>query len=89
MIAFSLISLSGLAAVSAEPLNRNSRFNQLSTDCVSNSSGCGVHNTINSLVTASNNSVVFKNDEEQDLPNGENTLIEEGRKKYILQAKKV
>ncbi|XP_051169621.1 uncharacterized protein LOC127286990 [Leptopilina boulardi] len=83
MIAFSLLSLGGLAAISAEPINRNSRYNyQLSTDCRSNySSDCGASNTINSIVTANNNSAVFKNDEEQVLSNGENTYIEEGRGK--------
>ena len=82
IIAFSLLSLGGLSAVSADPINRNSHFNELTNDCVSNSSACGVHNIINS-VTAKNDSVVVQKDEEENFTNTENALVEEGRRNSI------
>lgn len=79
IIAYSLLSLGGFSAIFADPINRNSNFNELTNDCVSNSSACGVHNVIN-VVTANNGSVVRQKDEEETFADTENALVEEGRR---------
>ena len=92
IIAFSLLILSGLSAISGEPVNRSSRFKELTNDCVSdgnNSSTCETHNGINSVVIANNDSVVSEKDGDEFLSLLKNTLVEEGRKtpKYLKSMK--